>query len=590
MDRPERPFACCHGVGIGVLGVTSLDEPGAQASGASWARRCAALQGEKGPPDASTAVASAVLTAPLAEQPAPNPFTPGTPALPEHCEVMGRMNERTGANGQRYAIHFRLRLPTAWNGNFFFQGGGGTNGVVGNAVGPLQGQQPAVALGLGYAVVSHDSGHDNAANDDPSRSGTATFGFDPEARADFGYRSYDRVTRLAKDLIKRYYGRRPERSYYVGCSEGGREGMMMSQRFPAEFDGILACAPGFRLPRAAVAEAWDSQAFARVARDAGLLDSQKQLLINKTFTDDDLVLVSSAVLAACDGLDGLPDGMVQDFTSCTTALVLPKLANVTCGGPKSASCLSAGQITALETVFDGARTSTGERVYAPWAWDAGIGGKVGTAYNQGWRFWKIGPFEGPPYAALNLTLGARSLAAVFITPPVPVASTGVSPATYSLGFDIDSAPRALSATTETYRESALQFMKADATDLSAFKARGGKLIIVHGVSDPVFSIQDIVSWWNDVDSVNGGRASQFLRLFAVPGMNHCGGGPSTDRFDAFAALVDWVEKARAPDRIIATAREGTPWPGRTRPLCPYPTLARYAGTGDREDADSFTCR
>lgn len=216
-------------------------------------------------------------------------------------------------------------------------------------------------------------------------------------------------------------------------------------------------------------------------------------------------------------------------------------------------------------MFDGAQTSTGEMVYAPWAWDAGIGGKVGTAYNQGWRFWKIGPFEGPAYSALNLTLGARSLAAVFVTPPVPVASTGVSQAAYSLSFDIDSAPRALSATTETCRESVLQFMKADSTDLSGFKARGGKLIIVHGVSDPVFSIQDIVNWWNEVNALNGGQASQFVRLFAVPGMNHCAGGPSTDQFDAFAALVDWVEQGRPPDRIIATARNGTPGlgePGR----------------------------
>jgi feruloyl esterase len=179
---------------------------------------------------------------------------------------------------------------------------------------------------------------------------------------------------------------------------------------------------------------------------------------------------------------------------------------------------------------------------------------------------------------------------VFVTPPVPVASTGASPASYSLSFDIDSAPAALSATTETYRESALEFMKADSTDLSGFKRRGGKLIIVHGVSDPVFSIQDTVNWWNELNALNGGRASQFVRLFAVPGMTHCAGGPSTDQFNAFAALVDWVEKGRAPERIIATARKGTPWPGRTRPLCAYPKLARYAGTGSIEAAESFVCR
>jgi feruloyl esterase len=562
---------------------------GGPGDGASWAKRCAAVQQARGLPNAST-ITSAVLNPPAAEQPAPNAFTPATPALPEHCEVVGKMNERIGANGQSYAIHFRLRLPTAWNRRFFFQGGGGTNGALGNAVGPLQGQQPTVALALGYAVVSQDSGHDNVTNDDPSRSGTATFGFDPQARADFGYRSYEQVAQISQALIRQYYSRPPEKSYYVGCSEGGREGMMVSQRFPGAFDGVLACAPGFRLPRAAVAEAWDSQAFAGAAREAGLVDAGNQVLVNKTLTDDDLVLVSNAVLAACDGLDGLTDGTIQSFTACTTALVHPMLVAATCTGPKTDSCLSAAQVRALEKVFDGARTSNGEMLYAPWVWDAGIGGKVGSAYQQGWRMWKLGPYDAPAYSALNLTLGARSLAAVFATPPVPVASTGASPASYSLSFDIDSAPAALSATTETYRESALEFMKADSTDLSGFKRRGGKLIIVHGVSDPVFSIQDTVNWWNELNALNGGRASQFVRLFAVPGMTHCAGGPSTDQFNAFAALVDWVEKGRAPERIIATARKGTPWPGRTRPLCAYPKLARYAGTGSIEAAESFVCR
>jgi hypothetical protein len=128
------------------------------------------------------------------------------PALPEHCEIVGKVNERVGVNGQRYAINFRLRLPTAWNGRFFFQGGGGSNGTVGNALGALQGQQPTVALALGYAVVSQDSGHDNMVNNDPSRGGTTAFGFDPQARLDFGYNSYDQVTQLSKVVLRRVFG------------------------------------------------------------------------------------------------------------------------------------------------------------------------------------------------------------------------------------------------------------------------------------------------------------------------------------------------------------------------------------------------
>ena len=171
------------------------------------------------------------------------------PALPEHCEVFGRINDREGMNGQHYAIKFHMRLPAQWNGKFFFEGGGGSNGVVGNAYGNLQGQQRNVALGLGYAVVTQDSGHDNAVNNDPDRNGPLTHGFDPQARLDHGYNSYDQVTQVAKALIRIHYGRGPERSYFVGCSEGGREAMLMAQRFPEYFDGILACRRDSSCPR-----------------------------------------------------------------------------------------------------------------------------------------------------------------------------------------------------------------------------------------------------------------------------------------------------------------------------------------------------
>src|SRR5262249_8064560 len=195
------------------------------------------------------------------------------PALPEHCDVLGKINERTGANGQQYAIKFHLRLPTAWNGKFFFEGGGGSNGNLGNAMGNLQGQQRTNAVSLGYAVVSQDSGHDNAVNNDPARSGTVTFGFDPPARVDFGYRSYAEVPPTAKAIIRAYYGKAPDHSYFVGCSEGGREGMMLSQRFPNDFDGILACSPGFNLPKAAVfGHSWDVQTLGEAAKSSGIFD------------------------------------------------------------------------------------------------------------------------------------------------------------------------------------------------------------------------------------------------------------------------------------------------------------------------------
>jgi feruloyl esterase len=546
--------------------------------------KCAALTAAAQFPNAATVVGSATLKPPSAAVKSPaGPGRGDIPALPEHCEVFGKINDRTGANGQHYAIKFHMRLPTAWNGRFFFEGGGGSNGNIGDALGNLQGQQPTNALVLGYAVVSQDSGHDNTANNDPKLNGSQTFGFDEQARLDFGYNSYDQVTQAARALIKIYYGKPPERSYYVGCSEGGREAMMMSQRFPDYYDGILACSPGFKLPKAAVAEAWDTQAFADVAKASGVKDSLGEPFMNKTFTDEDLGLVASAILAACDKLDGLEDGIIADFTACKSGVVKPKLAAVTCTGPKEATCLSAGQVTALEKVFGGAKNSRGEALYADWAWDAGVG-------NPGWRVWKIGMFGAPVNSSINATLGSGAVSAVFTTPPTPIAGGGPAPVEYLLKFNFDTDAAKIFAESGTYSKSAWDFMMASSTDLSAFKAHGGKLLMTHGVSDPIFSVNDTIAWLNEVNKVNKGKAADFVRFFAVPGMNHCGGGPATDRFDAFSALVSWVEKKTAPERIVATAGPGTPWPGRTRPLCRYPAIAKYKGSGSIEDAASFVCK
>jgi hypothetical protein len=533
------------------------------------AEKCSALPG----------VASAVFKA----GGSPAPGRGNAPAMPEHCEVRGKLNERTGANGQHYAINFHMRLPTDWNGKFFFEGGGGSNGNVGDALGNLQGQQTTNALTLRYTVVSQDSGHDNVVNNDPKMNGAQTFGFDEQARLDFGYNSYDQVTQAAKALIKAYYGRGPERSYYVGCSEGGREAMMMSQRFPDYYDGILACSPGFKLPKAAVAEAWDTQAFAEVAKAAGVEDPNGEPFINKTFTDQDMTLVANAVLAACDKLDGVEDGMVANFAACKTAVVKPKLAALICKGPKDANCLTAAQVAALEKVFGGAKNSKGEALYADWAWDAGIG-------NPGWRVWKLGMFAAPANSSINATLGSGAVSAVFTTPPVAVASAGAAPVDFLLHYSFDADAPKIFQESGAYAKSAWDFMMASSTDLSGFRKHGGKLLIAHGVSDPIFSIEDTIGWVNEVNRANQGKAAEFVRLFAVPGMNHCSGGPSTDRFDAFGALVSWVEAKTPPEAIVATAGPGTPWPGRTRPLCRYPGYARYKGSGSMEDARNFVCR
>jgi feruloyl esterase len=210
-------------------------------------------------------------------------------------------------------------------------------------------------------------------------------------------------------------------------------------------------------------------------------------------------------------------------------------------------------------------------------------------FNHGWRSWKLGNYTSTTNNSLDLVVGSSAMASIFTTPPTPVDTSGGQIA-YGLSVNLTQAARAMTVASGVFREPAVDFMRADSTDLSAFRDRGGKLIIVHGTADPVFSIADTVDWWNALNKVEGERASQFVRLYAVAGMNHCGGGPSTDQFDAVAALVEWVEKGTAPDRIVATARAVTLWPGRARPLCPYPQQARYSASGSIEDASSFVCR
>ena len=528
---------------------------------------------------------------PAASPPAdPGAGPAALPAMPEHCELFGKIAERAGANGQTYAIRFHMRLPTEWNGRFFFQGGGGSNGVVGAAYGNLLGAQPRTALNLGYAVVTQDSGHDNAANNDPRLQGTSTFGWDPEARRNYGFASIGTVTTVAKALIRVFYGKPPAYSYFVGGSKGGQEAFMAAQRFGREYDGILAGYPGFRLATAgAVGEMWDDQAFAAAARAVGAVGQDGLPLLNKSFSDADLALVSTAVLDACDALDGLRDGMVFAFTQCTTARVRPYLARITCRAGKAPDCLLPTQVGALVRVFDGARGRDGKLLYATWPWDAGVGGKSPTGFHQGWRQWKIGRYDDSRNNAINVTLAASSVSAVFTSPPTPVAADATDQTRFALNVDIAAADAASRVKWGPFDEASVDFMNADRDDLGTFSSHGGKLLIFHGVSDPVFSINDTVAWWRAVDKVEGGKAARFTRLFAVPGMNHGGGGPTADQADFFSALVAWVEQGKAPTTVVATARPETNWPGGTRLLCAYPLSARYAG-GRPDAAESFTCK
>ena len=575
-------------VAVALAGCASSPRPGpvaAAGGGFSPTAPCEGLARAR-VPDRTTVIGSAV--AQPASKTAGSPFAP--PAdVPAHCEIFGKLQERQGANGQTYAIKFHLRLPAQWNGKFFFQGGGGSNGVVGDALGNLMAAQPGNALSLGYAVISQDSGHDNATNNDPKLQGIGTFGWDAEARRNYGGASIGPVVRTGKALIAAYYGRRPSLTYYVGGSKGGQEGFMALQRFPEEFDAVLAGYPGFHLASAGgVAQMWDAQAMAEAAKAMNVTMADGQPLLNKAFSDADLLLVSDAVLKACDGLDGTVDGIIDDFPACTTAKVSPALGAVTCLGPKTDACLAPAQVAAMRLVFDGARDKEGRQLYSTWPWDAGIAGRTAQGVSQGWRAWKIGPYASDVNSSRAIMLGGGSASAAFTSPPTPVVDTPAGMTRYALGVDVEANAAKVKVKWGRFNESAADYMHADAVDLSKFTAKGGKLLIFHGVADPVFSINDTIAWLDKVNAHVGGRAGNFVRLFAVPGMNHGGGGPATDQIDAFSALVAWREQGTAPASLVGRARADTPWPGRTRLLCPYPQQPRRVGT-DLEKADSFRC-
>jgi len=219
-------------------------------------------------------------------------------------------------------------------------------------------------------------------------------------------------------------------------------------------------------------------------------------------------------------------------------------------------------------------------LYSDWPWDSGIG-------TPGWRIWKLGNVSGAP-PSLNVVLGGASLSSNFTTPPTALDSSPQNLLAFLMAFNFDRDAPKIYATNREFPRSAWTDISARSSDLGAFRRRNGKLIIIHGVSDPVFSINDTLTWWREVDRRNSGGADSFSRVFPVPGMTHCGGGEATDRFDVLPPLIEWVESHHAPELIVAHAGPDSPWPSRQRPLCTYPKIAKYKG-GDVDNAESFFC-
>jgi len=490
-------------------------------------------------------------------------------AVPAHCLVTGRMFDRVSTvDGKSYAIGFEMRLPNAWNGRFFYQANGGTDGSVVTANGGFGGGPTTSPLAQGFAVISSDAGHNAAQN--------PTFGIDPQARLDYGYQAVGKLTPMAKAVIQTAYGKGPDRSYIGGCSNGGRHTLVAASRYADQYDGFLAGDPGWRLPLAATANIAGYQTYLSLASTPGNASTG--------FSTAERQLVSNAVSAKCDALDGATDGLIQDSKACQAAFDLNRDVP-TCPGARDGTCLSAAQKTGIAKLFSGATTSTGTKIYSSWPYDNGLA-------TGGWSFWKF---------TVPSILDSGAVGFIWQVPPADPAT--FNGPTFAATSNIDTLYANIQATDATYTENSLSFMTPPhPTDLSLLKSRGAKVMIYHGTSDPIFSSDDSVAFYEGLRASNGGEASDFARLYLVPGMNHCSGGPATDQFDMLTPLVNWVERGMPPDSVLASARGASnpgganadvpaTWsPTRTRPLCTYPKVARYNGSGSLDLASSFTCQ
>ena len=406
-----------------------------------------------------------------------------------------------------------------WNGKFQAVGNGGWAGTI---------SFPAMATALqeGYATASNDTGH---------KGGNALFAIDhPEKLVDFAHRSVHEMTVKAKALITAYYNRGPRLSYWNGCSTGGRQGLMSAQKYPEDFDAIVAGAPANYQTHL---HAWDLSVSVPVLKDPSSAVPAAKLEV-----------VTRAVVNACDARDGVADGVLNNPTACTF-----DVASLQCKAGDAADCLTPAQVTAVKRVYAPAKTSSGHVVFPGKA----LGSEAG-----------FSPYVGGQQAP-GVSVGSFQLA---------YNDAKWDPLAFDLNRDLTVVDEKVGA-----------IVNAVNPDLGAFKARGGKLILYHGWNDTAISPGNAIDYYSSVLKRMGGRQDDFVRLYMAPGMNHCRGGIGPNQVNWMAALERWREAGVAPDRVEAY-RVTNNRVDMTRPLCPYPQVAQYKGTGSTNDAANFVCK
>jgi feruloyl esterase len=445
-------------------------------------------------------------------------------SLPPHCHVTGSFERRIGSDGRDYEIRFAINLPDNWNGRFVFQGGGGLNGNLGEPLG-AQWSGDQSALEQGFAVVSTDSGHVGSGFD-------ASFMAEQQAMLNFQYQANAKVTEVTRPIIESYYESDIHHSYFVGCSTGGREGMIMAQRFPHLYDGIVSGAPAMQTGISNLALRWISVELGKATNP------------RDPFTPDEESLIMGSLMQQCDALDGQADGLIFNRSACDFD---PR--QLACSVRGGGQCLADDKAEALARAIAGPVTTGGEPVYVPFPYDSGIddtGGIPGLLLAGG----------SPPEGGSGATMERQNVDAEFIR--------------------YMTADQAIGNTATQY-------------NVSTYVNNGGKHIFVHGEADAWFSANDTVRYFGQMAEANSDvkPVEDYSRLYLVPGMAHCAGGQQTvDTFDLLTPLVAWVESDQAPDQVVAT---GNSMPGQSRPLCPWPEYAHFDG-GEPALADSYSCR
>ncbi len=460
---------------------------------------------------------------------------PATSASPAHCRVTGLLSPE---------IAFEVSLPAKWNGRFYMIGNGGHAGEAMDDPGRVA--QRNAALQVGFAFAQTNTGHD--ARKEPGASFVLS---NPEKAIDYAWRAVHLTAVTTKNMTRAYYGKPVSRAYWNSCSNGGRQGLIEAQRFPDDFDGIVANAPWVDQTGFTIGAMWNQKALSAAPVTAAKL-----------------ALVADKVMAKCDAIDGLKDGLIDDPRKCAfdPARDVPACS----AGVDDASCLTGPQAAAIAKVYGGP-ISKGIAVfpgYMPGS-EAVIPGPNG-AGASGWMNLIAAAQPGAKPADFNLAEGTMR----FLVFKPPQANYDYST------FDFD---RDIHLLDDWSKQ-----VEAKNTDLAKFRKHGGKLLMTYGWADSILQPMMGVNYYEASVAKNGPDTNEFFRLFMVPGMAHCGGGIGPDRNDAVTAMVDWVEKGKAPASIVASKVVNNQVV-RTRPLCPYPQVARYSGSGSIDEAASFRC-